>query len=67
MPEGIITRFDAEIGYGFAEMEDGAEIYVHRAEIATPGVRSLKKGDRIFFYVFKNEKGAVAVDIELLK
>jgi len=65
MAEGIVTRFDAEIGYGFARLENGSEIFIHRIEIATPGVTSLEVGDQVTLDVYRNGSGAAATNIYL--
>ncbi len=63
MATGTISRFDEEMGYGFAMMENGVEIFVHRTETATPDVTVLKVGDRVCFDAVRSEKGVVATDV----
>ncbi len=61
----IVKRFNAEVGYAIAKLENGTEIYLHRGEIATPGVTSRKAGDQIALDVYRTEKGAAATNIRL--
>ena len=63
MAQGTVKWFNASKGYGFIEMENGTDIFVHHNSIQTDGFRSLDEGERVTFEIGQNEKGEHAQNV----
>jgi CspA family cold shock protein len=62
---GKVKWFDGKKGYGFIEREDGSgDVFVHFADIAGGGFRSLNEGDRVKFELTDSPKGKKATQVE---
>ena len=62
MPEGTVRWFDAERGFGFLALEDGADdLFVHASEIVDEGgTRVLREGQTVEFEVGEGDRGPQA-------
>ena len=60
--EGVIKWYNVRKGYGFIEVEDGKDIFLHQSEI--PEGTRLDEGDKVSFDVEETDKGAQAVNIK---
>ncbi len=66
MVYGNVKWFDSRKGYGFIEKEDGSgDVFVHYADIAGEGYRSLTEGERVKFEISQSPKGDKATHVEL--
>ncbi|UCG91401.1 MAG: cold-shock protein [candidate division WOR-3 bacterium] len=66
MAFGKVKWFDSRKGYGFIAKEDGTgDVFVHYADIAGEGYRSLREGDRVKFEISQSPKGDKATQVEL--
>jgi CspA family cold shock protein len=64
MPEqGSVKWFNDSKGYGFIVRERGADVFVHHADIAGGGFKSLSEGDRVSFDVVEGPKGLQAKNV----
>jgi CspA family cold shock protein len=63
MAIGKVKWFNTQKGYGFIEMDDGKDIFVHHSEIQGSGYRSLDEGQRVEFEVRQGPKGEQAVNV----
>jgi CspA family cold shock protein len=63
MPKGKVKWFSAQKGYGFIEMEDGKDIFVHHNEIRGDGFKSLDEGETVEFEIKKGDKGDYAANV----
>ena len=63
MVKGKVKWFNASKGYGFIEMEDGSDIFVHHKEIQTDGFRSLDEGQEVEFEIRQGDKGDYAANV----
>ena len=62
---GNVKWFDGKKGYGFIEKEDGSgDVFVHYADIAGEGYKSLNQGDRVKFELSQSPKGEKATQVE---
>ncbi len=66
MVYGNVKWFDSRKGYGFIEKEDGSgDVFLHYADIAGEGYRSLTEGERVKFEISQSPKGDKATHVEL--
>ena len=63
MPKGKVKWFSAQKGYGFIEMEDGKDIFVHHNEIRGEGYKSLDEGETVEFEIKQGDKGDYAANV----
>lgn len=66
MPNGIITYFSENRGYGFIEYDEVDRIFVHHSQIQANGYRTLKEGEKVTFEVKKGRRGLEAVNVQKL-
>ncbi|MCK4762744.1 MAG: cold shock domain-containing protein [Candidatus Aminicenantes bacterium] len=57
MPTGKVKWFNAQKGYGFIEMDNGKDIFVHHNAISGDGFKSLDEGESVEFDVKQGDKG----------
>jgi cold shock protein len=60
MAQGTVKWFNAEKGYGFIAVDDGADVFVHYSAIQQDGYRSLDEGQRVEFEISQGQKGPQA-------
>ena len=63
MPKGKVKWFSAQKGYGFIEMDNGKDIFVHHNEIRGTGYKSLDEGAAVEFEIKQGEKGDYAANV----
>jgi CspA family cold shock protein len=63
MAQGKVKWFNMQKGYGFIEMDDGDDIFVHHSEIQAQGFKSLDEGQRVEFEVRESPKGKHAANV----
>ena len=63
--EGVVTRYDAERGFGFiAPDAGGADLFVHVSVVR--GSEALEEGDRVRYKVRQSDRGPQADSVELV-
>jgi len=60
MPQGVVKWFNSEKGYGFIQVDDGADVFVHYSAIQSEGYRSLEQDQRVEFEISQGQKGPQA-------
>ncbi len=60
---GKVKWFKKDKGFGFIEMEDGTDIFVHFKSINVEGHKTLFKGQEVTFEVTQGEKGPQAENV----
>ena len=63
MTEGTVKWFSNEKGYGFIEISEGKDVFVHHKNIAGEGFKSLNEGDRVEFEIASGPKGDHAENV----
>lgn len=63
MQTGTVKWFNAEKGYGFIQMEDGNDVFVHFSAIVGDGYKSLDEGQRVEFNVVEGQRGPQAENV----
>ncbi|HET6490846.1 MAG TPA: cold-shock protein [Syntrophales bacterium] len=66
MSEGSVKWFNEQKGFGFIQMDDGGDIFVHYSAIQTRGFRTLREGQRVSFEVTEGQKGPAAANVQVL-
>lgn len=60
---GKVKWFNNEKGYGFIEVENLEDIFVHYSAILKEGYKTLKEGDIVDFKLIETVKGLQAVEV----
>jgi CspA family cold shock protein len=63
MHTGTVKWFNAEKGYGFIQMEDGHDVFVHYSAIVGEGFKTLDEGQRVEFDVVQGQRGPQAENV----
>ena len=63
MITGRVKWFNDAKGYGFIEMEQGHDVFVHYSAIEADGYRSLREGQDVVFELKQGPKGEHAVRV----
>ena len=66
MQEGTVKWFNAAKGYGFIDIGDGVDIFVHYSAIQKDGYRTLTEGERVQFELVIGPKGRQATNVQPL-
>lgn len=66
MATGTVKWFNANKGYGFIEMENGKDVFVHHRSIQGEGFRSLDEGQKVEFEIKEGPKGDQAENVRVL-
>ena len=60
---GTVKWFNSTKGFGFIELENEKDVFVHYSEISGDGYRSLEEGQRVEFTVVDGQKGPQAQNV----
>src|SRR5690625_1070224 len=63
MQNGVVKWFNAEKGYGFIQLEDGDDVFVHYSAIQEEGFKSLEEGQEVSFEIVEGERGPQAANV----
>jgi CspA family cold shock protein len=63
---GTVKWFNASKGYGFIEVEDGDDVFVHYSAIQSEGFRTLEEGQRVEFSIEQGPKGLQAANVTIV-
>jgi CspA family cold shock protein len=60
---GLVRWFSPHKGYGFIQLPEGEDVFVHYSEIRGDGFKTLNKGEEVEFTIKEASKGLQAVDV----
>ena len=60
---GKVKWFNQEKGYGFIEMEDGGDVFVHYSAIQEEGFKTLAEGQEVEFDIVEGTRGPQAANV----
>ncbi|GBE31003.1 cold shock-like protein CspLA [bacterium BMS3Bbin04] len=63
MPQGTVKWFNEAKGFGFIEMEDGQDVFVHFSAIEGSGFKTLREGEAVEFELQQGQKGPAAGNV----
>jgi len=63
MASGKVKWFNDSKGFGFIEVDDGTDVFVHHNDIQGEGYKTLAEGDSVTFEVVQGEKGPRAQNV----
>jgi CspA family cold shock protein len=66
MAQGTVKWFNAEKGYGFIAVDDGADVFVHYSSILADGYKSLEQDQRVEFEITQGAKGPQADQVRVI-
>ena len=66
MSEGKVKWFNESKGFGFIEVDEGSDVFVHYSAIQEGGFKTLHEGQRVSFDIQQGQKGPAAVNVKLL-
>ena len=61
--QGRVKRFNPEKGYGFIEVENGKDVFVHYSEIREEGFKTLEEGQEVEFDIVEGNRGPQAANV----
>ncbi|MCR4428847.1 MAG: cold shock domain-containing protein [Caldiserica bacterium] len=67
MTEGKVKWFNAQRGFGFIELDNGKDVFVHHSAIKMDGYRTLEPGERVQFEIVEGPKGPQAANVMKVK
>jgi len=63
MSKGKVKWFHDAKGYGFIELEDGKDVFVHYSAINIEGYKTLAEGQEVEFDLTDGDKGPRAANV----
>ncbi|WP_010274893.1 cold shock domain-containing protein [Paenibacillus senegalensis] len=64
--KGTVKWFNAEKGYGFIQVEDGDDVFVHFSAIQGEGFKTLDEGQEVEFEITEGNRGPQAANVTKL-
>jgi CspA family cold shock protein len=64
--KGSVKWFNAEKGFGFIQVENGEDVFVHFSAIQGDGFKSLDEGQEVEFEVTQGNRGPQAANVTKL-
>ncbi|MBB3108235.1 CspA family cold shock protein [Paenibacillus phyllosphaerae] len=64
--KGTVKWFNAEKGYGFIQVENGDDVFVHYSAIQGEGFKTLEEGQSVQFDITQGNRGPQAANVTKL-
>ncbi|GGG15604.1 cold shock domain-containing protein [Paenibacillus abyssi] len=64
--KGTVKWFNAEKGYGFIQVDNGDDVFVHYSAIQGDGFKSLEEGQAVEFDITDGNRGPQAANVTKL-
>jgi len=61
--QGRVKWFNPEKGYGFIEVEEDRDVFVHYSEIQEEGFKTLEEGQIVEFDIVEGNRGPQAANV----
>lgn len=61
--KGTVKWFNATKGYGFIQVEDGDDVFVHYSAIQGEGFKTLEEGQAVEFEITEGDRGPQAANV----
>ncbi len=61
--QGKVKWFNPEKGYGFIEVDEGKDVFVHYSEIQDEGFKTLEEGQDVEFEIVDGNRGPQAANV----
>lgn len=63
MNQGKVKWFNTEKGFGFIEVEEGNDVFVHYSAIQGDGFKTLEEGQTVSFDIVDGNRGPQAANV----
>ncbi|MBO1514584.1 MULTISPECIES: cold-shock protein [Metabacillus] len=60
---GTVKWFNSEKGFGFIEVAEGNDVFVHFSAITGEGFKTLEEGQKVEFNIVEGNRGPQAEDV----
>ncbi|APH05463.1 cold-shock protein [Bacillus weihaiensis] len=60
---GTVKWFNSEKGFGFIEVAEGNDVFVHFSAITGEGFKTLEEGQQVEFNIVEGNRGPQADDV----
>ncbi|MGM7701627.1 cold-shock protein [Pseudalkalibacillus sp. Hm43] len=64
MNTGTVKWFNAEKGFGFIEISEGNDVFVHFSAIQGEGFKTLEEGQNVSFDIVEGDRGPQASNVQ---
>ncbi|MBA4603798.1 cold-shock protein [Thermoactinomyces mirandus] len=61
--KGTVKWFNAEKGFGFIQVAEGNDVFVHFSAIQGEGFKTLEEGQRVEFTIVEGNRGPQAENV----
>ncbi|WP_438447864.1 cold shock domain-containing protein [Gorillibacterium sp. sgz5001074] len=61
--KGTVKWFNAEKGYGFIQVDQGNDVFVHYSAITGDGFKTLEEGQQVEFDITQGNRGPQAANV----